>query len=79
MFGYLQKIGKALMFDLSSTAAIEMDWILDCTYWLGVNSPLAAFLIKAGAAYNNKIYAYYLLLVLLLDYLATKWSCCWLG
>ncbi|WP_300359451.1 N-acetylglucosamine-specific PTS transporter subunit IIBC [Fusobacterium sp.] len=53
MFGYLQKIGKALMVPVAvlPAAAILMGigyWI-DPTGW-GQNSQLAAFLIKAGAA-----------------------------
>ncbi|MBS5038012.1 MAG: N-acetylglucosamine-specific PTS transporter subunit IIBC [Fusobacterium sp.] len=53
MFGYLQKIGKALMVPVAvlPAAAILMGigyWI-DPTGW-GGNSQLAAFLIKAGAA-----------------------------
>lgn len=53
MFGYLQKIGKALMVPVAvlPAAAILMGigyWI-DPTGW-GGNSQIAAFLIKAGAA-----------------------------
>ncbi len=53
MFGYLQKIGKALMVPVAvlPAAAILMGigYWLDPTGW-GGNSQLAAFLIKAGAA-----------------------------
>ena len=53
MFGYLQKIGKALMVPVAVLPAAAI--MLGIGYWIdptgwGANSQLAAFLIKAGAA-----------------------------
>ena len=53
MFGYLQKIGKALMVPVAVLPAAAI--LMGIGYWIdpagwGQNSQLAAFLIKAGAA-----------------------------
>ncbi len=53
MFGYLQKIGKALMVPVAVLPAAAI--LLGLGYWIdpvawGGNSALAAFLIKAGAS-----------------------------
>ncbi|MDP0493177.1 MAG: PTS transporter subunit EIIC, partial [Fusobacterium sp. JB021] len=53
MFGYLQKIGKALMVPVAVLPAAAI--LLGVGYWIdpvawGGNSVLAAFFIKSGAA-----------------------------
>lgn len=53
MFGYLQKIGKALMVPVAVLPAAAV--LMGIGYWIdpvgwGSNSQLAAFLIKSGAA-----------------------------
>ncbi|MGL6168320.1 MAG: N-acetylglucosamine-specific PTS transporter subunit IIBC [Fusobacteriaceae bacterium] len=58
MFGYLQKIGKALMVPVAVLPAaailLGLGYFIDPTGW-GANSALAAFLIKSGAAIIDKM------------------------
>ncbi|MGL5989489.1 N-acetylglucosamine-specific PTS transporter subunit IIBC [Cetobacterium sp.] len=58
MFGYLQKIGKALMVPVAVLPAaailLGLGYFIDPTGW-GGNSALAAFLIKSGAAIIDKM------------------------
>ena len=53
MMKYLQKIGKSLMLPVAVLPAAAV--LMGIGYWIdpagwGANSPVAAFLIKAGAA-----------------------------
>lgn len=75
MFGYLQKIGKALMVPVAVLPAAAV--LMGIGYWIdpvgwGSNSQLAAFLIKSGAAIIDSMPILYLQLVLLLVFLEIK-------
>lgn len=74
MFGYLQKIGKALMVPVAVLPAAAV--LMGIGYWIdpvgwGSNSQLAAFLIKSGAAIIDSM-PILLQLVLLLVFLEIK-------